>query len=373
MSNNISEYAKLYSFLLAKVKAGHKNLSILCHDSPDPDAMASAMALQEMATRAKIKANIYYDGEINHSQNRAMINVLDIKMFKISGLGNGSREEHIEFVKDSLVAVVDTSYFAKGNCVGICSLLEGMEEKFKPCVIIDHHGYDITDVEFILNKSFGSCSTIMALALKDSKTKINKRLATALFLGLMFDSNQMKNQDITEQDQEIHDYLEDKINLDSYMRIVNCPKSRTLLSLEGLAKGEYLKQNGNAMVAGTGFVNSAHRALLGDLSDNLMLYETVETVVVLGIIDSGIDKPKYLVASFRRTGDILDANEFVKKIFGKDNAAGRKGVAGAQLELSDVLNKTIDQIDNEEDKNALFKIIFSSYAKIIFRELQISS
>jgi hypothetical protein len=86
-----------------------------------------------------------------------------------------------------------------------------------------------------------------------------------------------------------------------------------------------------------------------------------------------VGQPKYLAASFRRTGDILDANEFVKKIFGKDNAAGRKGVAGAQLELSDVLNKTIDQIDTKEDKSSLFKIIFSSYAKIIFDELKSSS
>ena len=96
--------------------------------------------------------------------------------------------------------------------------------------------------------------------------------------------------------------------------------------------------------------------------------------MVMGIIDSGIGKPKYLAASFRKTGDILAANEFVKKIFGQENADGRKGVAGAQIELSEVLNKTIDQLDDEdESKNNLFEIIFSSYAKIIFSELQISS
>ena len=150
MSNSTSEYAKLYSFLLSKVKSKENNISILCHDSPDPDAMASALALREMALRAKMKVNIYYNGEINHSQNRAMINVLDIQMFKISDLGNGAREEHIRFVTDSVVAIVDTSNFAKGNCIGIRELLEDMKENVcKPSMIVDHHGYDINDVELL--------------------------------------------------------------------------------------------------------------------------------------------------------------------------------------------------------------------------------
>jgi len=96
MANNSSDYSKLYSFLLASAK-DKKNVSIFCHNSPDPDAMASALAVQVIAVRAKMKANIYYDGEINHSQNRAMINVLDINMTKISDLANGSFEDHLSY------------------------------------------------------------------------------------------------------------------------------------------------------------------------------------------------------------------------------------------------------------------------------------
>jgi nanoRNase/pAp phosphatase (c-di-AMP/oligoRNAs hydrolase) len=373
MSNNTSDYSKLYSFLLSCAKE-KKNVAIFCHDSPDPDAMASALAFQTMAIRAKIKANIYYDGEINHSQNRAMINVLDINMVKISDLANGFFDEHLLFVEKSILVIVDTSNFSKGNCLGVRSFFKKEGDK-KPNVIIDHHGCDVVGIDFVLNKPFGSCSTIMTKAMIDSNTKIDKRLATALYHGLMSDSDGMKNKEnLSEEDHEVHDFLQDKIDLDNYMRIVNCPKSRILIDLEGRAKQKYMQQTGNSVVSGVGFINSAHRALLGEISDNLMRYDQVKTAVVLGIVDSGLQQPKYLVISFRNVGDILDSNEFIKKILGKENSGGRKGTAGGQIELSDVLNRTIDELDDDqESKENLFSTIFKAYSKFIFNELKIST
>jgi len=51
-------------------------MSILIHRSPDPDSIASAAALQAIAQARDVEADIVYEGEIGHQENRAFVNLL---------------------------------------------------------------------------------------------------------------------------------------------------------------------------------------------------------------------------------------------------------------------------------------------------------
>lgn len=61
------------------------SLAILCHDNPDPDTLASALALETIANEWGVATvDIIYGGKITHQQNRAMANVLDIELTAIN-------------------------------------------------------------------------------------------------------------------------------------------------------------------------------------------------------------------------------------------------------------------------------------------------
>lgn len=56
-------------------------INIVCHNNPDPDCLASALALGRIAAAAGIdEHHIFYSGDISHQQNRAFVNLIDIDL-----------------------------------------------------------------------------------------------------------------------------------------------------------------------------------------------------------------------------------------------------------------------------------------------------
>ena len=56
-------------------------INIVCHNNPDPDCLASALALGRIAATAGIdERHILYSGEISHQQNRAFVNLLNVDL-----------------------------------------------------------------------------------------------------------------------------------------------------------------------------------------------------------------------------------------------------------------------------------------------------
>ncbi len=63
---------------------GEKHLVVL-HDYPDPDAISSAFAYRLIAAEYDIEASIIYTGKISHSQNKALVKLLDIDLTPYEG------------------------------------------------------------------------------------------------------------------------------------------------------------------------------------------------------------------------------------------------------------------------------------------------
>lgn len=375
----------LLRFLESKEGVEDRKALIFCHASPDPDCMASAMAMQHLVEIYGFSSAIYYGGEINHTQNKAMINVLDIPMRDVGAMDSDLVADLKKEVYDdkNIVAIVDTSHFyGTGNSHYTKALLD---ENISPKIdiIIDHHEETCWSekAKININKKTGACSSIF-VDIFESLKKINPpeevveeedlspSLSTALYLGLMKDTDDLNAKHIlTDADESAYSILKENIDFNLYLRIINCPKPRILIDLEGIAKNKYIDQRGNCVVSGVSFIKSPHRALLAEICDDLMTHDQVEKCVVLGIIDDGIGSDKFLVASFRSTGDVVDADKFIKKIFGKDGSGGRKGAAGANIVLDQVLSTVIDSLP-EEDKGKLFETIYRAYANSILQEIE---
>ena len=66
---------------LDHVLEGQKKLLIVLHNNPDPDALASALALRYLVSkRYNIRSNIAYGGLIGRAENRAMVRELKIPL-----------------------------------------------------------------------------------------------------------------------------------------------------------------------------------------------------------------------------------------------------------------------------------------------------
>ena len=56
------------------------NVLIVCHDNPDPDALASALAMRHLCENLGHKSTIIHGGMVEHQQNRAMVKLLEMEI-----------------------------------------------------------------------------------------------------------------------------------------------------------------------------------------------------------------------------------------------------------------------------------------------------
>lgn len=158
MFNNIKQIAK-------KIKE-YKEIVIARHIGPDPDALASEIALRDSIKLTYPKKNVYAVGN-------------SVSKFKY--FGELDRIDDNKLNKPLLI-VLD---------VPNKSRIDGINYNNYDCVIrIDHHPSveDIANIELVNEHASSTCELITEL-IYNSKLKINKDIASNLFLGIVADSD----------------------------------------------------------------------------------------------------------------------------------------------------------------------------------------
>ena len=146
-------------------------LTIVCHNNPDPDCLASAFALGRIAAAAGIdERRILYSGDISHQQNRAFVNLLEIDL----------QPFEVETVQDrpagSLLAFVDHSIPGANNRV---------PEGIRLDIVIDHHPAEGIDARFVDHREeLGAAATILAEYVRELDVELDSVLATALLFAI---------------------------------------------------------------------------------------------------------------------------------------------------------------------------------------------
>ena len=116
---------------LASVLETAETLAIVCHDNPDPDCLASALALEAIATDRTVESvTIAYGGDISHQQNRAFVNMLEIDL---------------EHLKETDVVEYDCVAFVDHSQPGATTQLS---DRVEPDVVVDHHPGKTADAQF---------------------------------------------------------------------------------------------------------------------------------------------------------------------------------------------------------------------------------
>jgi nanoRNase/pAp phosphatase (c-di-AMP/oligoRNAs hydrolase) len=145
-------------------------LLILAHNHPDPDTIASAAALQEIASvLGKAKTTIAYGGVIGRAENAHMVKVLKLHLVPI---------DKVKISDFDRIAMVDTQPHTGNNA---------LPSNVMPHLVIDHHPKSKSSarVPFLdIKTQYGATASILSEYLFQFDLPISKNLATALVYAI---------------------------------------------------------------------------------------------------------------------------------------------------------------------------------------------
>lgn len=290
---------------------GLDEIIILPHNNPDPDAIASAVALRYLLSQTlNIKCQIVYRGIIGRAENKALVRYLNHPLHRVNG--------HIS-QPCAPFALVDTQPGTGNN-----ALPAGADI----AVVIDHHPHRETNgaINFIdVRPSVGAASSIMTEYLRLAQVGIPSFLATALFYGIKTDTMGLGRGTGT-LDMEAICYLLPQIDLEALLKIerAQVPKS-------------YFKNLAEALNA-TRIYNHVAISYLGPMQYPDLTAETADLLLrmkgVQWVVCMGTHKERFIISV--RTQKPTGAGQFVQAIVGEHGVAGGHGsMAGGQVILGD--------------------------------------
>jgi len=306
---------------LWRVLCGIEHLAVVAHDNPDPDAIASSVALERVAEAAGCEATVCYYGEITHHENRAFVNLLDIDMQTLS-----AEDDLAEF--DGL-ALVDHSRPGVNN---------QLPETVPVDVVIDHHPPRTpVDARFVdLRSSVGATSTLLVDYLTHFGIGIDETVATALLFGIHVDTREF-SREVSAADFEAAAALVAHADFGMLERIESPNVSAS--TLDTIASAVV-----NRRVEGEVLLSCVERIsdrdAIAQAADRLLTLEDVTTTLVYGVMDGTI----YVSARSRGSG--IDIGETLRDAFGQiGSAGGHADMAGAQIALG-VLEAVDDRTES---------------------------
>ena len=286
--------------------AGAKNLLILVQHDPDPDAIASALALRTILGRNKTTAPIGSFGQVTRPENVTMIRLLEVEIEPLTAGTLGQYDG---------IALVDVQppYFSDNVLPHIDA-------------VIDHHPQVATYAAQYcdVRTNFGSTSTIFVQYLQAVDAKVTQRLATALYYGLKTDTLFL-GRETTDADIAAFTFLYPLAN-HSLIRRMERPE----LPLRDLdALGHALRAR---TISGTTFFTHVglveREDVLPQFAEFCLQVEGIGRSVVSGIFGG------HLVVSLRSDEHVKGAGGLVRQAFGQfGSAGGHRSMAKAVVPL----------------------------------------
>ena len=290
---------------LADVIDSGESLAILAHRSPGPDSIASAVALQAIADARDVSADILYDGDIGHQENRAFVNLLGIELTPLAEADLDSYDN---------LALVDCAKAAD-------PVVDGTVDIF-----IDHFEPEVEyDAEFTdIRPNVSSTSTILTKYIQEFDITPPEEVATALLYGIRAETLDFKR-DTTPADLTAAAYLYPFANHDTLEQVESPSMSpETLDVLAEAIRNREVK--GSHLVSNAGFIRD--RDALSQAAQHLLNLEGITTSAVFAIADDTI----YLAA---RSKDIrMNIGNVLQDAFGEiGEVVGHSTDASAEIPL----------------------------------------
>jgi len=318
-----------------------ERMAILIHRSPDPDSIASAAALQEIAQSREVEADIIYEGEIGHQENRAFVNLLGIEL---------TPQTEIEFADYDTVALVD---YAKGGEPALSDI----------DIVIDHfeHGDEGIEAEFTdVRPNVSATSTVLTKYVQELDLTLSQEVATALLYGIRAETLDFKR-DTTPADLTAAAYLYPFADHDTLEQVESPSMSPETLDVlaEAIRNREV---SGSHLVSNAGFIRD--RDALAQAAQHLLNLEGITTTAVFAIADDTI----YLAA---KSKDIrMNIGRVLEDAFGEmGEAKGHSTDASVEIPLG--IFTGIEA--SEDNRETLLELTREAVRKKLFDAMGVDS
>ena len=295
-------------------------LNIVCHNNPDPDCLACALALGRIAADAGIdERHIFYSGDISHQQNRAFVNLLDIELKPFEPAALEDRPA------DSLLAFVDHSVPGANNPIPKGTPVD---------IVIDHHPAEDIDARFVDHREeIGAAATILTEYVRTLDINLDTVLATALLFAIRRETlNFLRG--ATPEEYDAAGYLHDHTDQDLLRQLSTPSVTGATLDAISTAIGN---RTTKAAVLISHVGRTSERDAVPQAADYLATLEGVETIIIFGIIHDAIHLSARSPDPRIHVGDVLrEAFEDV------GSAGGHYDVAGGEIPLGIFADYTTD-------------------------------
>ncbi|GAB3040715.1 DHH family phosphoesterase [Natronobiforma cellulositropha] len=323
---------------LAAVLEETVSLAIVCHDNPDPDCLASALALAEIASAHGVEdVVIVYGGEISHQQNRAFVNLLEID---------------VEAFEDVDVAGYEASAFVDHSRYGANTVSDAVD----PTIVVDHHPGDPLGAPFVdVRVEYGATATIFVEYLLKLDVAITERLASALLFALHRERlDYIREPTAREYEAALAVYPE--ADLEVLDQLYGSAFSPATIDAIGRAITSR-ERRGSSLVANVGITPETDA--LPQAADYLLNLEGVDTVLVFGLVSDSIR------ISGRSIDPRVHIGETLEGAFGGLGATGgHHDMAGGQIDLG-LFG------DEADDDDALLSFVSRRISRRFFEALNL--
>jgi len=327
---NLHRMVQLQELLAPREKVG-----ILLQPDPDPDGIASGLALRALLGRRSPTAPLVSFGGITRPENVAMVKALGIEVRTITP------EELDEFDGLALVDVQPT-VFGEPPPTRVSM----------PDVVIDHHpergGYDAVLKD--LRPSYGATSTILTEYLRASGLEVRPKLATALLYGIKSDTQ------LLGRDTSPHD-----IGAFAFVHTYHSPALLRRIERPALPH-EGLRALGRAL-ATSHVEEGIHLLVLGRVREDVipqvadlgLQAEGAEWAIAAGIVGSD------LVFSVRNVGWVRAAGDVVRAVVeGMGLGGGHRSMAKGIIPL-----KAFRKAHGNALRETIRRALFDAFVKAI--------
>ncbi|MGD8792195.1 MAG: DHH family phosphoesterase [Anaerolineae bacterium] len=284
---------------------GAREILILPHNDPDPDAIASALALQHLlAQLGGVESEIVYRGLVGRAENKALVRYLGqpLRWLQAADLRSGRP-----------LALVDTQPGTGNN-----ALPPGRTAT----LVFDHHprkegtaGAAFADVR----SDLGATSTMLFQYLRAADLPFPPHLATALFYGIKTDTLGLVR-GARPADVEAYFELQQRVDMEALVEIESAqvpPEYFRRLHAALHAARLY----GNVVVS---YVGAMQRPdLAAEMADLLLRLEGIEWVLCMGAYQ---DRLQLAMRSRREGGS---AGRMVQAVVAERGTAGGHGMMAA--------------------------------------------
>jgi len=279
---------------------------IMLHNDPDPDAMASGLALRNILRRTKTTAIIGALQGVTRPENLRMVNLLDI---------------HVEIMTPETIREFDRICMVDVQPHYFGGLIDRVD------LVIDHHpeqaGY--TAVFKDVRADYGSTCTILTEHLRAVDVNISERTATAMLYAIKSDTL-FFNRQTNRVDIEAFSYLYPLSDAALIRKMEGA--EITTDRLEYVMKAHQTGRHEDQVFCA--FLGALPREdFIPYVADFFLQLENVKWTVIAGIVNES------LVVSVRNLGYSKNAGEFARRFFGDiGSAGGHRAMAKAVVPMS---------------------------------------